>query len=203
MAAAPISARTAAQLSTKPLAPFGALALASSQALTPAVQHGLGGTVFAFFLAFRFVLTLPRFHHCQPSPALLQACGHFGSGSFPGRQRSSCCGLTHPSPRPEICASQAGVVQSFASPSQHKLFPFASPSTLNIPFSHLQGTEGVSEGRDSVATGGSVLQHGQIRGGTAGLQGGSRAAAFQQGHPTGTGEPGARAGSGQGQGRAG
>lgn len=115
-----------------------------------------------------------------------------------GGQRDYCCGHTHASPGLEICASQVGMVQSCGSPSQHKptlTLPLCSSHHLEASlFPTLQGTEGIPEGRDPVPAGGSVLQHGAIRRSAAGLQGSGSAAAFKQGHPTGTGERGARAG---------
>lgn len=68
-----------------------------------------------------------------------------------------------------------------------------SPHLEASPFPKPQGTEGIPEGGDPVPAGGSVLQHGAIRRGAAGLQGSGSTAAFKQGHPAGTGERGARA----------
>lgn len=115
---------------------------ASRQALTPDTQQdGLGGGIFAFFLAYRFVLTLPRFHHCQPSPCLLQVCGHFGGVSFAfsgqvARGITAVGTLMPPQDLkfvlPRLGWCRAVVLHPSTSPPS--LFHFAPHTTLKHPF---------------------------------------------------------------------
>lgn len=99
-------------------------------------QDGLGGSIFAFCLAYRFELTFPRFHHCQPSHPCCRLTGTLEVAPSQGARGITAVGsFIPPQDLKWVLPRYRWMVQSFCSPSQHKplLFHFAAHPTLKHP----------------------------------------------------------------------